>query len=188
MSKRWEEASAYMRQASSNQALSDYLFQKFCARVEERKEEFWCHVVAQCQQSVEKSLKAALCLGNLDFPKTHRSDQLLFILLHRLHALHLNEGHLKKLSKLFGAPEKKVVQELSLLAPQKNLTKRNTEYPFRATTVWIAPAEARVFPRAEVELFVKQAKRIVLTINQIVSATPFLPSHELHPFIPLNSL
>jgi HEPN domain-containing protein len=108
MGKRWEEASAYIRQARSNQALGDFLFQHFCAKRDERREEFWCHVVAQYQQSVEKAIKALFCLGNLDFPKTHRADQLLFFLLKRSSLLNFNAANLKQLSKLFGKQEKKL--------------------------------------------------------------------------------
>jgi HEPN domain-containing protein len=175
MSKRWEEASAYMRQARSNQALGDYLFQQFCAKIEERRAEFWCHVVAQCQQSVEKAMKALICFGNLDFPKTHRADQLLFFLLKRSSILHFKDENLKKLSILFGAPEKRVVKQLSDLAPQKDATKRNTEYPFRVGKTWIAPATSNVFTLGEIQLFLKHSRRIVFITSQIVSATPFLP-------------
>lgn len=175
MSKKWDEALAYMRQARSNQAVGDYLFQQFCAKQEERREEFWCHVVAQCQQSVEKAVKALICFGNLDFPKTHRADQLLFFLLKRSSVLHFKTESLKRLSTLFGAQEKQVVKQLSELAPQKDPAKRNTEYPFCIGKTWIAPAAPAVFTFAEIQLFLKHSRRIVFTSGQIVSATPFLP-------------
>ncbi|GEM_PF-3149467 len=176
MSKRWDEASAYMRQARANHALGDYLFQYFCEKIiDERREEFWCHVVAQCQQSVEKAMKALICFGNLDFPKTHRADQLLFFLLKRSSILHFKDENLKKLSMLFGASEKQIVIQLSELAPPKDTTKRNTEYPFLVGKAWIAPAAPNVFTLTEIQLFLKHSRRIVYTANQIVSATLFLP-------------
>jgi len=175
MSKRWDEASAYVRQARANQALGDYLFQHFCAKIDERREEFWCHVVAQCQQSVEKAVKALICFGNLDFPKTHRADQLLFFLLKRSSILHFKTENLKKLSTLFGAPEKQIIKQLSDLAPQKDTTKRNTEYPFLIGKTWIAPATSNVFTLTEIQSFMKHSRRIVFTTSQIVSATSFLP-------------
>lgn len=49
----------------------------------------------------------------------------------------------------------------------------NTEE--RREEFWIAPAASNVFTLAEIQLFVKHSKRIVFTIGQIVSATPFLP-------------
>jgi len=164
-----------MRQARSNQALCDYLFQHFCAKTEEQRAEFWCHVVAQCQQSVEKAVKALICFGNLDFPKTHRADQLLFLLLKRSSILHFKTENLKKLSTLFGAPEKQIVKQLSDLVPQKDPTKRNTEYPFRIGKTWMAPATPNVFTLAEIQSFMKHSRRIVFTSSQIVSAAPFLP-------------
>jgi len=164
-----------MQQARANQALGDYLFQHFCTKIEERREEFWCHVVAQCQQSVEKAMKALICFGNLDFPKTHRADQLLFFLLKRPNILRFKDENLKKLSILFGASEKQIVIQLSDLAPQKDTTKRNTEYPFRVGKTWIAPATANLFTFAELQLFLKHSRRIVFITSQIVSATSFLP-------------
>ncbi|MCI0618210.1 HEPN domain-containing protein [bacterium] len=174
MSKRWDEASAYVRQARSNQALADFLFQQFCAQ-ENRREEFWCHVVAQSQQSVEKAIKALICFGNLDFPKTHRADQLLFFLLKRSSFLNFKTENLKKLSALFGAHEKQIVKQLSDLAPQKGKTKRNTEYPFLFGKVWVAPATDNVFTLAEIQMFIKHSRRIAFVTSQIISANQFLP-------------
>ena len=164
-----------MQQARSNQALGDFLFQQFCTKRDQYREEFWCHVAALCQQSVEKSIKALICFGNLDFPKTHHADQLLFFLMKRLSFLHFKFVNLKKLSILFGLQEKKIVKQLSDLAPQKDVTKRNTEYPFLVGKTWIAPAAPSVFTLTEIHLFLKHSRRIVFTANQIVSAKAFLP-------------
>jgi HEPN domain-containing protein len=175
MRKKPDEAAAYVRQAKSNQALGDYLFQQFCARGDDQRENFWCHVVAQCQQSVEKAIKALICFGNLVFPKTHRADQLLFFLLKRSSVIHFKVENLKRLSTLFGAEEKLAVKLLSDLVPQKDTTKRNTEYPFFTGKIWIAPADSNVFTLAEIRSFLKHSRRIVFVTSQMISATPFLP-------------
>jgi len=131
-----------------------------------------CQVMAKCQQTVEKSVKALIeALNNIGFltmPVDRRHDVSRYLsgVLTAAEAAAKEHRLLRgDLKRLFPQHIREVVKRLDGLVPQYpskgELAVRNTEYPFQTSaSEWRAPCGAEVFSPGEVRRALHAARQV----------------------------
>ena len=165
----------WIQQASSDYRCAEYLLTS-------QEEYLRCHIIAKCQQTVEKSIKGVLsALGEADIEVSepsyfsHTVDKHINVLF-RLPDTHKNksiQGYISSVlnTPLAGAAAYKRVNDLCNLAPKGQTAERNTEYPFQKNDgTWTAPAESDTFSEKELDEFCQTARHIFLGSQKIVDA------------------
>ena len=118
-----EYVQAYYTQAQLDRTFAFEVYNQFIKNTEERRDEFFCCIVAHCQQAIEKATKGFLLRNGASFRFTHQIIDWIFhtkryakykkLLMERLHP------------KVLAA-----ALDVEKLAPTPDTSKKNTEYPY----------------------------------------------------------
>ncbi|MCX7044155.1 MAG: HEPN domain-containing protein [Candidatus Sumerlaeota bacterium] len=145
-----------------------------CASCLKQKAQMGCHMTAKTQQCVEKAIKSLLLAQGIQFAHDHAPFRYFQILLRNCHSKRMPQGSEKqmiggRISRLFGETTRITVLNLEKLAPTRtDITKRNTEYPYKPNGGWVAPCDEGVFKEEEKDSFFDTARDILVNIERII--------------------
>jgi HEPN domain-containing protein len=166
-----DECLAWLHQALADRAAADWL-------ASNKGSLSPCHVIAKCQQTVEKAIKALVAAlrddGTLHIVigREHGVERFFGVLL-RLPRVASNRTVQQHLRGLLDNPTRQGISALDALAPRwpppGELPRRNTEYPFQNEAGdWAYPAAEDVFSDGEIQRFRSLAHRISDGASRIV--------------------
>jgi len=139
-----------------------------------------CHVLAKCQQTVEKAIKAIIAalrhagILHIEIGYRHEVERFLTVLIRMPHAAD-HRAIQRHLQSFLNQDTRNGIRALDALAPRAPLPgeqpRRNTEYPFHdAGGNWTYPAAEVIFSAEEVERFRQLAHRIVDNAGRLIAA------------------
>ncbi|MBI1927803.1 HEPN domain-containing protein [Candidatus Poribacteria bacterium] len=156
---REEHAFAYFRQAATDRDFAVAAYGQLARGEVNGRTDFFCCIIAHCQQAIEKAVKGFLIGYGATFPFTHQIIDWVF---HTRGQKKYKRFLQRRLQPMILTAAMRVEQ----FAPTPE-TKLNTEYPYLARSVdghevWQAPAEG--FTEIEVVQALRAARIVVAVI------------------------
>lgn len=168
-----DEALAWLRQAQSDLEAAKTLQAL-------GRHDFYCHVIAKSQQTVEKSVKGLVAglhaKGIVSFKTGFKHD----VLRHISAIIKSGTPVSNQIAKKFSSYQREQIRRLEKLTPRRpspgTATTRNTEYPYwDLNGGWIAPADKSTFSGSDADLFLKAAKGTLETARRTIQALSRTP-------------
>jgi HEPN domain-containing protein len=167
------ERRAWLTQSESDLDAVTYLFDSDDPKAH-------CHVIAKCQQAVEKSMKSLVAslrdagILGITIGYRHEVARFLTVLIHMPHAAE-HRSVQARIHRLFDAVTRREINALDGLVPRRpppgGFPMKNTEYPYQTAAggIWYSPADESSFTIEQVRRFRNLAHRLVIECGKLVS-------------------
>ena len=155
-------AQAYFIQAQVDRDFALRVYDQFVRNTPERHDEFFCCIVAHCQQAIEKATKGFLLRHGATFRLTHQVIDWIFH----------TKGQAKYKRLLKDRLDPRVLAaaiEIEKLAPTLDSSRKNTEYPYLASRAGKIEIQipAKTFKAPEVIAALKAARMVVAAMLRV---------------------
>ena len=164
-SKQAEYAQANFIQAQVDRDFALRVYDKFVRNAPNRQDEFFCCIVAHCQQAIEKATKGFLLRHGATFRFTHQVIDWIF----------RTKGQAKYKRLLRERLDSRILAaaiDIEKLAPSLDSSRKNTEYPYLSSQAGKIEIQipAKAFKEPEVIAALKAARIVVAAMLRVPSS------------------